>query len=91
MFSPQVFGPALMMRSKFGAVRLAAAHPEHELIDYVTHHTPQCRGCKRNLDSWIYMGWQSWDDVDNEERWGAGVDNPKKCTGRDWGMGSSTI
>jgi len=24
------------------------------------------------------------------ERWGAGVD-PKKCTGRDWGMGSSTI
>jgi len=25
------------------------------------------------------------------ERWGAGVETPKKCMGRDWGMGSSTI
>ena len=25
------------------------------------------------------------------ERWGAGVETQKKCTGRDWGMGSSTI
>ena len=26
-----------------------------------------------------------------QERWGAGVETQKKCTGRDWGMGSSTI
>ena len=25
------------------------------------------------------------------ERWGAGVETQKKCTGRGWGMGSSTI
>jgi len=29
---------------------------------------------------------ETWD-----ERWGAGVETQKKCTGRGWGMGSSTI
>ena len=39
----------------------------------------------------IFAHGRFWKYEVHDERWGAGVETQKNCTGRDWGMGSSTI
>jgi len=49
-----------------------------------THLYSQCLGTQNNPEHW-HWEYSTWGEVGG---WGR---DPKKCTGRDWGMGSSTI
>ena len=59
-----------------------------------THNFPLTPTISLNIaDSHLIFPWQLlcwWKGVERREVGGWGRD-PKKCTGRDWGMGSSTI
>jgi len=63
-------------------------HDTHMYISYSTYvisHICISHSSLQWLSSHLYVSHDSWWEVGD---WGR---DPKKCTGRDWGMGSSTI